>query len=77
MPVVSPADALTALNWRYAVKKFDPSRKIPADAWAALEHSLLLSPSSYGLQPWKFFVVTNPALRTNLRGRLALLPRAA
>ena len=66
MPTVSPADALTALNWRYAVKKFDPAKKIPADTWAALEQSLLLSPSSYGLQPWKFFVVENPAIREQL-----------
>jgi nitroreductase len=66
MPSVSPAEALAALNWRYACKKFDPAKKIPADAWAALEQSLLLSPSSYGLQPWKFFVVENPALRGQL-----------
>ncbi len=61
-----PADALAALNWRYACKKFDPSKKIPADTWAALEQSLLLSPSSYGLQPWKFFVVDTPATREQL-----------
>ncbi len=66
MPTVSPADALAALNWRYACKKFDPAKKIPADTWAALEQSLLLSPSSYGLQPWKFFVVENPAIREQL-----------
>lgn len=66
MPTVPPADALAALNWRYACKKFDPAKKIPADTWAALEQSLLLSPSSYGLQPWKFFVVENPTLREQL-----------
>lgn len=66
MPAVPPADALAALNWRYAVKKFDPTKKIPADTWAALEQSLLLSPSSYGLQPWKFFVVETPAVREQL-----------
>lgn len=61
-----PADTLAALKWRYAVKKFDPTKKIPAEAWAALEQSLLLSPSSYGLQPWKFFVVETPAVREQL-----------
>ena len=66
MPTMSPADALAALNWRYAVKKFDPARKIPADTWAALEHALVLSPSSYGLQPWKFVVVETPAVREQL-----------
>lgn len=66
MHAVSPTDALAALGWRYACKKFDPMKKIPADTWAALEQSLLLSPSSYGLQPWKFFVVDTPALREQL-----------
>jgi len=63
---VPPADLLAALNWRYAVKKFDPAKMIPTDIWAALEQSLVLSPSSYGLQPWKFFVVETPALREQL-----------
>jgi nitroreductase len=61
----SPA-LLEALTKRYAVKKFDPTRKIPADTWALLEKSLLLSPSSFGLQPWKFIVVENPAIRAKL-----------
>jgi nitroreductase len=66
MSVVSPDAALAALTWRYAVKKFDPTRKIAADTWAVLEQSLVLSPSSYGLQPWKFFVVETPAVRERL-----------
>lgn len=62
------ADALVdQLKWRYAVKKFDPSRKIPADQWQALESALLLSPSSFGLQPWRFIVVNDPAVRQRLR----------
>jgi nitroreductase len=66
MTPVSPDAATAALNWRYAVKKFDPSKKIPAATWAALEQALVLSPSSYGLQPWKFFVVETPAVREQL-----------
>jgi nitroreductase len=57
---------LGALNWRYAVKKFDPAKKIPAAIWTALESALVLAPSSYGLQPWKFIVVQDPALRPRL-----------
>jgi len=66
MTPVPPADVMAALNWRYAVKKFDPTKTIPADTWAALEQSLVLSPSSYGLQPWKFLVVETPAVREQL-----------
>lgn len=56
-----------ALDWRYATKRFDPSRKISAQDWDTLKQSLLKSPSSYGLQPWKFLVVETPALREKLR----------
>jgi nitroreductase len=63
-----PAQLLTALNWRYATKKFDPTKAIPAETWHALEQSLVLAPSSIGLQPWKFIVVTDPELRTALVG---------
>lgn len=66
MPALDPAAAAAALRWRYACKKFDPAKLIPPDTWAALEQSLLLSPSSYGLQPWKFFNVTSPAVREQL-----------
>ena len=66
MSTVSPEQLLTQLKWRYAVKKFDPAAKIAPSTWAALEESLVLTPSSYGLQPWKFFVVENPNTRRDL-----------
>ena len=56
-----------ALNWRYATKRFDSSKQISADIWSTLENSLLQSPSSFGLQPWRFVVVNNPALREELK----------
>ena len=62
-----PQDLLDALSWRYATKKFDPARTIPSDLWAALEQALVLTPSSYGLQPWMFVVVTDPDLKRRLR----------
>lgn len=66
MKPVSPETMTSALKWRYATKKFDPNRTIPADVWSALEESLVLAPSSIGLQPWKFHVVTDPAVRAQL-----------
>jgi nitroreductase len=59
-------NVLHQLQWRYATKKFDPTRKIPADLWHVLEQSMVLAPSSFGLQPWKFFVIENPQLRQEL-----------
>jgi nitroreductase len=60
-------ELIEVLNWRYATKKFDAAKKISAETWKALEQSLVLAPSSYGLQPWKFIVVENPALREQLK----------
>ncbi len=65
---ISTQDLLSQLNWRYAVKKFDANRKIPQNIWQTLEQALILTPSSFGLQPWKFVIVNTPALREKLRG---------
>ncbi len=58
---------LERLNWRYAVKKFDAARKVSEADWAILEESLSLAPSSYGIQPYKFVVITDPATRQKLK----------
>ena len=63
---LSPEQALERLHWRYATKKFDPDKKIPETTWKTLEQSLVLSPSSFGLQPWQFLVVRNPKIRQKL-----------
>ena len=62
----TPEKLLAALRWRYATKRFDPARKIPAATWNAIEGSLVLTPSSFGLQPWKFIVIQDPLIRANL-----------
>ena len=67
MKSIDRTQLLEQLNWRYATKQFDPQRKIDAQDWATLEDALRLSPSSGGLQPWKFVVVTDPALRVRLQ----------
>ena len=67
MKPVADEVLLRQLQWRYATKKFDPARKISPDDWRTLEQALVQAPSSYGLQPWKFFVVTERALRERLK----------
>jgi nitroreductase len=64
---ITASDLLSSLRWRYATKKFDPEKTISPELWTALEESLVLAPSSYGLQPWKFLVVTDRAVRAALR----------
>ncbi|MBN9519901.1 NAD(P)H-dependent oxidoreductase [bacterium] len=62
----APDDVLSALRWRYATKAFEPARRIAPATWAALEQAVVLAPSSYGLQPWAFVVVTDPEVRKRL-----------
>ncbi|MCX6936510.1 MAG: NAD(P)H-dependent oxidoreductase [Verrucomicrobia bacterium] len=66
MTPIDTTQLTAALDWRYATKKFDAAKKIPAVTWAALEHALVVSPSSFGLQPWQFIVITDPAVKAKL-----------
>ncbi len=63
---VSNETLLQQLKWRYAVKKFDPARRISAEDWQTLEQALVLSPSSFGLQPWRFVVITDQTTKDKL-----------
>jgi nitroreductase len=66
MKTIERTQLLERLNWRYATKQYDSTRKISAADWATLEEALVLSPSSYGLQPWTFLVIEDPAVRAQL-----------
>jgi nitroreductase len=63
---VSADTLLRQLRWRYATKTFDPSKKISEADWAALEHALILTPTSYGFQPYRFVLVSDPETREKL-----------
>jgi nitroreductase len=60
-------DIIKALNWRYATKAFDPAKKVSESDFETIIESMRLSASSYGLQPWKFIVVSNPEVRAKIR----------
>jgi hypothetical protein len=55
------------LNWRYATKKFDSAYKIPESEIEKVKSIIKLSPSSFGLQPYKVLIVTNPDVREKLK----------
>ena len=67
MSPCAPDTLISALNWRYATKVFDPARKVSDADLKTLMESLVLTPSSFGLQPYRFLVVTDPAVRARLR----------
>lgn len=56
---------LSALKWRYAVKKFTPTT-LPRSQVEALITATQLSPSAYGLQPYRLIVVDSPTVRQQL-----------
>jgi len=62
---------MTTLNerlaWRYATKKFDATKTVPADKLERIIEAVRLAPTSSGLQPFELFVVTNPEVREKIR----------
>jgi nitroreductase len=58
---------LTNLSWRYATKKFDTSKKVSdADLDTILE-AIRMTPTSYGLQPYHFYVVTDQEIKDKIQ----------
>lgn len=55
------------LNWRYATKKMDPSKKVPQDKIDRILEAVRLAPTSSGLQPFEVIVVKNAEIRAKLR----------
>ncbi len=74
-------EILDAYRFRHAAKAFDPDRKIPAEEFDFILETGRLSPSSIGLEPWKFVVVQNSELREKIRevswGAQGQLPTAS
>ena len=66
MATLTNLELIERLNWRYAVKKFDVDRPISQSNWDTIEQALVLSPSSYGLQPYRFFVIDDASIRHRL-----------
>lgn len=54
-------------NWRYATKKFDSTKKISIEDLDTLKEAIKLSASSYGLQPYRVFIIENPEVRAKIQ----------
>lgn len=57
---------IESLNWRYATKEFDSSKKVSKENLEVITESLRLTPSSFGLQPWKFLFISNLEIKNSL-----------
>ena len=60
-------DIIKALNWRYAVRVFDSTKKVSDEDVQTILESGRLAPSSFGIEPWRFIVVKNSEVRVKLR----------
>lgn len=60
-------DVATALQERRAVKVYDPAHRLTEDEIHQLLSAAMLSPTSFNIQHWRFLVVTDPAVRRDLR----------
>jgi len=56
-------DVLERLKWRYATKKFDASKRLSEEKLSILKESFNLTATSYGLQPLKMIILSNPDLK--------------
>ncbi|HQR74566.1 MAG TPA: NAD(P)H-dependent oxidoreductase [Sulfurovum sp.] len=56
-----------AMDFRHACKIFDADKKISDDAMEYILEAGRKSPSSFGMEAWKFVVITNEELKAKLR----------
>lgn len=59
-------ELINALNWRYATKKYDNTKKVSAEDLSTIKEAVRLSASSFGLQLYKVLVIENPEVRAKL-----------
>ncbi|MBW2936763.1 NAD(P)H-dependent oxidoreductase [Aureisphaera sp. CAU 1614] len=59
-------ELLKNLEWRYATKKFDTTKKVSNEHLSKLKKAIQLSVSSYGLQLYKVLIVEDPKIRKQL-----------
>ncbi len=58
---------IEALNFRHACKAFDPGKKISQAHLDTILTAARLSPTSFGMEAWKFLVIESEAVKKNLR----------
>ena len=60
-------DIISLLKWRYATKKMDASKAVPAEKLERVLECIRLTATSSGLQPYELIVVTNPEVRAKIK----------
>jgi len=61
------SELIKKLQWRYATKDFDTLKKVSDSDLEDIIEAFRLTPSSFGLEPWKLIIVENRELRQELQ----------
>jgi len=64
--VIQTSDVIRQMEWRYATKQFDDTATIPQEQLDTIIEAMRLAPSSFGFQPWRFFVIESDAVKESL-----------
>ena len=60
-------EMLEIFNRRYACKKYDKTKVVSDEDFMAIIEAGRISPSSFGLEPWKFILVKNEKMLNDMR----------
>ena len=58
---------MEAMDFRHACKIFDETKKVSTEDMNYILEAGRKSPSSFGMEPWKFLVITNEDLKEKLK----------
>lgn len=58
---------LNTFKNRYACKGYDPGKKVSQEDFKVIMEAARLSPSSMGLEPWKFILLNNPDIKEKIK----------
>lgn len=59
---------LANLEWRYAAKKFDTSKKVSDTDLEKILEAIRMTPTSFGMQPYHFYIITNQEKKDAIQG---------
>lgn len=66
-PQLNREDLLQVMKYRYACKKFDPTKKISEADWNGILDAARLSPTAFGFEQFKLLVIQDKEIREKMR----------
>jgi nitroreductase len=62
-------DTFECIDARRSVKKFDPNHVMSEDEITRLMEAVVLAPTSFNIQNWRFVLVTDPGVKQQVRAK--------